>query len=317
MSSPRFSVLIPVFNRPDCIRETIDSVLAQTFTDYEVIVINDGSTDGTQEILDSYGSKIRVMCQSQQGPEVARNRAAAQAGGEYLAFLDSDDLFLPCALATYDRVIRAFGSPALVIGSMKYFATGQPLPTNPPGEATIEVLKYRDFLSKDIGIGISSSRIVLKKSVFEQAGGLRNSTPTTFHVDDYNLLLRTGTFGPCAVVCHPTTVAYREHATNTIRNLRAMARGVLAIIRAEYQGSYPGGPARRFDRYAIIGGPTQQWTRRALRGGQIVLGLKLLLTGAPMIAASVFKKLRLKTRPPMRPLVLPVEAEIGVPAHSL
>src|ERR1700733_5357754 len=122
----RFSVLIPTYNREEYLRQAIDSVLAQSFTDYEIFVIDDGSTDHTPELLRSYGNRIRVLRQQNQGPEAARNRPAAQASGEYLAFLDSDDLLLPCALEVYDRIIRTLDAPPLVIGSMIYFADPEP-----------------------------------------------------------------------------------------------------------------------------------------------------------------------------------------------
>ena len=93
----RFSVLIPTYNREMHVRQAIDSVLSQTFKNYELFVIDDGSTDGTTQVLQSYGTRIRSLRQQNQGPEVARNNAASQVSGEYLAFLDSDDLFMPCA----------------------------------------------------------------------------------------------------------------------------------------------------------------------------------------------------------------------------
>ena len=287
----RFSVLVPAFNREDCIKETIDSVLAQSFTDYELIVVNDGSSDRTQNVLESYGDRIKIIRQAQQGPEVARNNGASQASGEYLALLDSDDLFLPCALATYDKIIRAFDSPPLIIGSMADFATGDPVPTNDGRADVVEVLKYRDFLSKDITIGMSSSRIVVRKSVFEQVGGLRNSTPTTFHLDDYNLLFRVGTDGPCVVVVQPTTVAYRMHSANSRRDLEAMVQGVLSLIRDERLGKYPGGKTRRLARYARIGGPIQMWGRAALRSHRPGPAFRLLMAGWPMLVACALQKL--------------------------
>ncbi len=75
----RFSILIPTYNREKHIREAVESILAQTFTDYELLVIDDGSTDGTGEALKSYGARIRVLNQENQGPEVARNKAAQLA----------------------------------------------------------------------------------------------------------------------------------------------------------------------------------------------------------------------------------------------
>src|SRR5579863_7067398 len=76
-ANPRFSVLISTYNRPEYVRQTIESVLSQTFTDYEVIVVDDGSTDETRQVLESFGSRIRFRRQSNAGPESARDEAAA------------------------------------------------------------------------------------------------------------------------------------------------------------------------------------------------------------------------------------------------
>jgi glycosyltransferase involved in cell wall biosynthesis len=300
----RFSVLLPVYNRPELVRQAIDSVLGQTFGGYELIVIDDGSTDGTRDLLRSYGARIRMIRQENQGPEVARNLGASQADGEYLAFLDSDDLFLPTALAAYDRLIDIYGLPPVIIGAMGYFETEKPGPALFEAEGPMEVFAYRDFLSKDRGIGMSNSRIVLRKSVFEEAGGLRRSSPSTFHLDDYNLVLRTGTIGPCIVLKNPKTVAYRYHAANSVRNVEAMARGILSLVDAERSGVYPGGRARRFARYACIGGPALQWSRRAFQNHRTGLGLKLSIRSFSMIAASILKKSWYLVWGPRPPVVL-------------
>src|ERR1700720_4926329 len=121
----RFSVLMPVYNREKYVGQAIDSVLAQTFKDYEIFAIDDGSTDLSAAVLVSYGTRIKLLQQPNQGPEVARNKAAALAHGEYLVFLDSDDFFFPFALATIDRVIRCFDSPPLVLGSVVFFQNGE------------------------------------------------------------------------------------------------------------------------------------------------------------------------------------------------
>src|SRR6266849_5630061 len=89
------SAIVPVFNGESTIAAAIDSALNQNFDATEVIVVNDGSTDGTALILRSYGSKIRVIEQSNRGLSAARNAGAAIARGEYLAFLDADDEWLP------------------------------------------------------------------------------------------------------------------------------------------------------------------------------------------------------------------------------
>src|ERR1039457_3175804 len=123
----RFSVLIPIYNRRKYIRQVIDSVLAQTFSSFEVIAIDDGSTDDSVEILKTYGDRITLIQQPNSGPEVARNTGAAVAQGGYLALLDSDYLLFPNALATYDRIIRACDSPALIVGANVNFEDGETL----------------------------------------------------------------------------------------------------------------------------------------------------------------------------------------------
>ncbi len=96
---PKVSVIIPTYNRASMVCEAIDSVLAQTYPDFEVVVVDDGSTDGTGEVLRArYGDRIRYFYQENQGRAVARNRGIRASTGEYLIFLDSDDWLLPEAL---------------------------------------------------------------------------------------------------------------------------------------------------------------------------------------------------------------------------
>jgi len=97
---PKVTVIIPTYNRADYVCEAIDSVLTQTFTDYEIIVVDDGSTDNTADLLRPLAEQglIRYIFQENRGESAARNQGIAVASGEYIAFLDSDDLFLPTKL---------------------------------------------------------------------------------------------------------------------------------------------------------------------------------------------------------------------------
>jgi glycosyltransferase involved in cell wall biosynthesis len=91
---PKVSVIIPTYNRADKVGKTIESALAQTFTDLEVIVVDDGSSDDTGNVLArAYGNRIRYFLQENQGASVARNRGVEEARGDWIAFLDSDDLW--------------------------------------------------------------------------------------------------------------------------------------------------------------------------------------------------------------------------------
>jgi len=96
---PYVSVVIPTYNRAQYVTEAVESVLAQTYTDYEIIVVDDGSTDDTHEVLQSYMSHIRYIFQENAGASAARNRGISEAKAEWIAFLDSDDVWLPQKLA--------------------------------------------------------------------------------------------------------------------------------------------------------------------------------------------------------------------------
>lgn len=92
--NPKVSVVIPTYNRASTVPRAIESVLAQTFTDLEVIVVDDGSSDDTETALrEKFGDRIRYLAQSNQGASIARNRGVQESRGEWIAFLDSDDLW--------------------------------------------------------------------------------------------------------------------------------------------------------------------------------------------------------------------------------
>jgi glycosyltransferase involved in cell wall biosynthesis len=296
----RFSILMPFYNRKEYLREAIDSVLAQTFTDYELIAVDDGSTDGSIELLESYVGQIKILQQHHQGPEVARNKAAAIAEGEYLAFLDSDDFLFPTALATYDQVIRNFDLPPLVLGTMLFFQDGDVFPDDTTKSHPLELFKFQNYFSKTRPLGDARrsangmGSIVVRKSVYHEVGGLRNSTAQNFHVEDTHLLLKLGGCGPCIFINEPATYAYRQHGGNSTANTKAIADGILRLADSERRGEYLGG--KKTDRYAIIGGRAAHWAYRyCWRRGHKKLALQLLVGTADMVIVALWTKF-LKSR---------------------
>lgn len=108
--NPKVSVVIPTYNRADKVRKSVESVLAQSFTDLEVIVVDDGSSDETgQALQNAFGDRIRYYFQPNQGVSVARNRGIDEARGEWIAFLDSDDLWEREKLEWQLKALKQFG----------------------------------------------------------------------------------------------------------------------------------------------------------------------------------------------------------------
>src|ERR1700676_2676675 len=288
----RFSVVMPVYNRPQYMhREAIDSVLAQTFKDYELIVVDDGSTDDTQAVLASYFPQLKVLRQRNSGAVTARHNGAHHAQGEYIVFLDSDDLLCSGALEAYNHVINECSSPPLIIGSWVEFEDGSPLPQEVNTKAgNIEVSVYTDFLSRDIHMGLSNSLIVIRKSTLEKLGGPQRTAPNLL-LDDFHICFQAGTEGPCVVVRKPVTLAYRRHSNNAHQNPAGNVKAILSLIEYEQRGGYPGGKSRRKERYLWIGSIALHWIRKWLAARTPKYIYPLVRHGSPMLAVASVKKI--------------------------
>jgi glycosyltransferase involved in cell wall biosynthesis len=125
MTMPQVSVILPVYNREVCVERAVRSVLAQTYRSFELIVVDDGSTDGTRRVLDRFGAAIRVVEQPHSGTYAARNHGARHARGELLAFADSDDAWLPHLLM---REVPLMQRPevGLVFGNAVHVTSPEP-----------------------------------------------------------------------------------------------------------------------------------------------------------------------------------------------
>jgi glycosyltransferase involved in cell wall biosynthesis len=166
----KVSAIIPVFNGSGTLREAIDSVLVQSSPGVELIVVDDGSTDSTPAIIDSYGDRIQHIRQSNAGPAVARNAGVRKARGEYLAFLDADDRWLPGmlehALATLDSnrdSVMAYGNLLMVDSD------GRSLATYLIGGEYAHAPSMEEILCRMWPIMPSAA--VIRRSSFEACGG--------------------------------------------------------------------------------------------------------------------------------------------------
>jgi glycosyltransferase involved in cell wall biosynthesis len=148
--NPTVSVIMPAFNVEAYVAEAIESVLAQTRAPAEILVVDDGSTDRTAQILGRYEGKIRIFSQTNQGIGAARNTAIQQAGGDWLAFLDCDDRWLPQKLERQMAALQ--NSPAMDICFCHYLEMterGEIIPsTSKPGELSSGTLIRRTAFAK-------------------------------------------------------------------------------------------------------------------------------------------------------------------------
>jgi len=152
---PFVSVIVPAYNAENFLGEAIESILAQTYQSYEIIVVDDGSKDRTREIVSLYPSVIYVY-QTNAGTAAARNRGVEVARGEYLSFLDADDLWMPDKLQLQMAAFLADKNLEVVSGYVEQFVE--------PGQTQ----KY-NYYPKPIP-GYSSIAILIKQNVFKEIG---------------------------------------------------------------------------------------------------------------------------------------------------
>lgn len=293
MPFTRFSIIITFHNQRDFIKDALDSALSQRNAEFEVIVIDDASIDGSQEILEQYRDAIQLVCfETNVGACAARNRAASLATGEYLVFLDGDDAFLPWALDVYERIVQA-KRPELILSSMRWFEGMLPAIQSGDAPREITLVDYSDYLRRDRGFGHSASAIVIARQSFEDVQGWLVGF---FPAEDNDLALRLGASGRTIQILAPPTTWHRAHASNTINNISYFIPAMESLLRRERQGCYPGGAGRRFERRALIGGMVFHWTRRAAKSGLHRQAMKLLTRSAPMLLAAITRRLGMMLR---------------------
>jgi glycosyltransferase involved in cell wall biosynthesis len=296
---PRFSIVITCHNQNRFIAEAVSSALSQTFSDKEIIVVDDASTDGSVEILERYGYDIRlVKLQNNVGAAHARNVGAETAIGDYLVFLDGDDLLLPWALETYARILSHEQVP-VIISTLLWFDGHAPKMQPEEFPTEIKFVSYETILTKDRPHRPSGSAIVVERLGFLRVHGWTNGM---FPMEDIDILVKVSSLGRAAQVLSPPTTSYRVHANNSIHNVVPFLRELRGIIRKVNRGEYPCAGLYPLHSHAFLGGPTLYWSRRAFQRGFYLPALELLAAGSKMILAAMFCRLTvlLKGRQPIQ-----------------
>ncbi|MDN3725177.1 glycosyltransferase family A protein [Aequorivita sp. SDUM287046] len=188
---PKFSVVISVFNKEKYIADTLKSVLAQTFTDFEVVILNDGSTDHSEaEILKFNDPRIRYFSNENKGASAARNFTIQQAKAEYIALMDADDYWYPFYLVEQDRLIKEFPQESVFATATeirrngKIFKNSYSIPTIAKDAVVVDY-----FEASQLDSVLLSISTVIKKDVFENVGWYN---PKIKSGEDTDLYVRIG-----------------------------------------------------------------------------------------------------------------------------
>ena len=216
---PKVSVIIPAYNAQAYLPETIDSVLAQTYSDYELIVVDDGSKDRTVSIVKQYQTmypeKIKLILKENGGPASARNLGVKAASGEYIAFNDADDLWLPSKL---EKQINLFEKLAPHVGlvynkSKKFDNDG--IWTLPEKFIKIPVKGwiYKDLLKDNM---IPNQSVIVRKKCFDEVG-LFDESPKVVSSEDYDMWLRIAMKYEVSFIDEVLSL-YREHPQGINKN---------------------------------------------------------------------------------------------------
>lgn len=217
MSSPLISVIIPTFNRSYCLAETLDSVLGQSFKNFELIVVDDGSTDATPQLLDQYTGRLTYLHISHAGPSAARNAGIGIARGDYIAFLDSDDLWMPRKL---ERQIEFFfkKSDARICQTEEIWIRNgvrvNPMKKHKKHSGWI----FRQCLPLCI---VSPSAVMAHRSIFGHIGLFDESMQAC---EDYDLWLRIAPHYPIYLIDKPLVIKRGGHDDQQSRTVPALDR---------------------------------------------------------------------------------------------
>jgi hypothetical protein len=198
------TVVIPTYNRREMVREAIHSVRHQRYRDFELIVVDDGSTDGTGEAI-RHLPDVRYLWQNHQGVSAARNRGVREGRGELIAFLDSDDLWLPQKLET--QVAFMEDHPEVQICQTEEIWMRKGVRVNP---RTKHRKPSGDIFARSLELClVSPSAVIMRRRLFERVGGFDEALPAC---EDYDLWLRVATEEAVPLIEKPLVIKRGGHA---------------------------------------------------------------------------------------------------------
>jgi glycosyltransferase involved in cell wall biosynthesis len=226
MQSSLVSCIVPVYNGERYLREALDSILAQTYRPIEIIVVDDGSTDGTHEVAASYGDRVRYLCQPNSGPAQARNFGLGAAHGEFVAFLDADDLWDPEKLARQMARFKAHPELDLCVTHLQNFWIT---------ELEKERIRFQHHRLAKILPGYVTVTLLARRTLFEKLGPFNTDLKVG---DDTEWFLRAAEQGAVMELLPDLLVYRRMHENNlsmepgTRRQTGSLQDAALHIVKA-------------------------------------------------------------------------------------
>ena len=236
---PRFSVIIPLYNKAPYIRKTLESVMAQTFTDYELIIVNDGSTDNSLDVVKTYirdtsaisslqykTENIRLISQPNAGVAAARNNGVAASHGGYICFLDADDWWEPAYLEEMDKLIKEYPDAGIYASNYIYYKPGK---THVALSLPRGYIDYPKAYLQCGSMPVTSITTCMPRKVFEEMGGF----PVGIKLgEDFLLWAKTAIHYPVAFSEKP--LAYYNNdvpaSLRATRNLHAPQYHMLFLL---------------------------------------------------------------------------------------
>ncbi len=234
--NPKVSVIIPAFNAEKYLAETIQSVLAQTYESYEVIAVDDGSTDNTLQVLRTFEPQIKVLTKTNGGPATARNLAIGNSTGEFIAFLDSDDIWTTDKLQEQAAFLDDHPGIGLLFSEALMFIVEN------DEKKIIRKIGYTagpTFCSLLWGNYIPNSTVVIRRSCIDQVG-LLNESKDLIASEDYEYWMRIARRFPLAGIPKPLA-HYRVREGNLMGDSKDIDKGVRLALAAicEVEKVYP------------------------------------------------------------------------------
>jgi len=219
------SVIIPTYNCADFLPEALNSVLCQTWRDLEIVVVDDGSTDSTREVVEKYGDRIRYFHKRNEGPSSARNMGIKEARGTYVAFLDSDDLWEPEKLRIQMDFMAEHPDVRLVCTDSRLMGSrGQrhmKLKRDCVGNL-FPLLYVKSF--------VRTSTVLMAGDCFQEIGYFDESYRSA---EDYDVWLRVAKRYPIAYLNQPL-VRYRKHESNVSHDKITLRHNALRVLKTHY-----------------------------------------------------------------------------------